>query len=74
MGKNPKQKPPHLKMGEKNNGLTKTQEVLYQREFKQAKEVAKTQEERHWKCKLKEALQSTRDSWLMRSFLYFVSV
>ena len=46
MGKNPKQKPPHLKMGEKNNGLTKTQEVLYQREVKQAKEVAKTQEER----------------------------
>lgn len=45
MSKRQKQKPPHLTLGEKNNGLTKTQEVLYQREFKQAKEVAKTQEE-----------------------------
>ncbi|NLY79271.1 MAG: YfhE family protein [Lysinibacillus sp.] len=39
--KNRENKPPHVTLGEKNNGLTKTQEVRYQKEFKHAKEVAK---------------------------------
>ena len=34
-------KPIHERLTEKNNGLTKAQEVLYQRDFKQAKETAK---------------------------------
>ncbi|MFC5540277.1 MAG: YfhE family protein [Bacilli bacterium] len=34
-------KPIHERLTEKNNGLTKTQEVLYRRDFKQAKETAK---------------------------------
>ncbi len=33
-------KPIHERLTEKNNGLTKTQEVLYRRDFKQAKETA----------------------------------
>ncbi|WP_144510137.1 YfhE family protein [Bacillus sp. FJAT-22090] len=35
-------KPPHEQLTMKNNGLTKTQEVLYQEEFKHAdKEIRK---------------------------------
>ena len=32
-------KPPHEKMTVKNNGLSSTQEVLYQEEFKKADKV-----------------------------------
>lgn len=35
-------KPAHEQLTMKNNGLTKTQEVLYQRDFKIIKESAKT--------------------------------
>ncbi|MED3660767.1 YfhE family protein [Ureibacillus sp. FSL K6-8385] len=34
-------KPVHERLAEKNNGLTKAQEVLYKKDFKQAKETAK---------------------------------
>lgn len=37
-------KPIHERLTEKNNGLTKTQEVLYRKDFKQAKETAKKTE------------------------------
>lgn len=36
-------KPPHERMTEKNNGLSSTQEVLYQEEFKKADKAAKNE-------------------------------
>ena len=38
-------KPPHERMTEKNNGLSSTQEVLYQEEFKKADKAAKNEDE-----------------------------
>ncbi|WP_203248911.1 YfhE family protein [Sporosarcina beigongshangi] len=36
-------KPPHVQLTTKNNGLSSTQEVLYQEEYKKADKVAKNE-------------------------------
>lgn len=36
-------RPPHQQLTDKNNGLSSTQEVLYQEEFKKADKVAKNE-------------------------------
>ena len=36
-----KKKPPHEQLTDKNNGLSSTQEVLYQEEYREADKVTK---------------------------------
>ncbi|MCZ2258219.1 YfhE family protein [Sporosarcina sp. G11-34] len=39
-----KERPPHERMTDKNNGLTSAQEVLYNEEFKKADNAVKNKE------------------------------
>ena len=67
----PDRKPPHEQLTVKDNGLTSTQEVLYQQEFKKADQATQKNNSRK-KWKINHSIEPSCAKGAQGGFFYFI--